>query len=328
WVPTVSPVPPAAGRSGARPLDRRSRRAREPARSPPRRAACGARPSVPGTRGRFPGGGRRPGRLRSGRGSAVLRRGGSSCRLDERREVAPQLRDRAEDAVLGGAGPDPEGLSDLRDRTSLEVPQDERRPLHGVQVSQRSGNSSLDFRGEYHPLRPGAAGRYLQLFSLGGLRLGLPGDPASQEVHGAVGRDPVKPGRELGLPREAFEASVGFEESLLDHVFGVLLVSGHPECQSEDIPAVPLHQALEGLPITRPGSRDRGRVGSFHSCYLDGGEGRRLGEILDFGFQISDWNAGTYGEMGRPPRTAARVVAPPGARRRTRTASRGPYSRM
>jgi len=59
----------------------------------------------------------------------------------------------------------------------------------------------------------------------------------------------------MGPLLEPVQAAVGLQEGLLDHVFGVVLVSCHTIGQAKDVAAVALHETAERVGVPGPGLR-------------------------------------------------------------------------
>jgi hypothetical protein len=88
--------------------------------------------------------------------------------------------------------------------------------------------------------------------------------PGPHQVKGGVHPDSVKPGAEVGAGFEPVQAPVGPQESLLHDLFGVLLVAGHPETQSEEAVAVTFYQHLESLLVSGAYLRHDGFIAPVH----------------------------------------------------------------
>src|ERR1043165_6877044 len=71
----------------------------------------------------------------------------------------------------------------------------------------------------------------------------------AEVVDGEVHDDPVQPGEEAGVAFKLVQVLVSLDESVLDHVQGVVLVTDHTKRQRVGAPVVPLEQRLERVAI-------------------------------------------------------------------------------
>src|SRR5256885_1095695 len=78
------------------------------------------------------------------------------------------------------------------------------------------------------------------------------------QIDRAVRRDAVQPRAEIGARLEPAELSIRAEKAFLDHIFGILLIAGHPERQPENTPAVPLDERAKRLAVALAGTGQDG----------------------------------------------------------------------
>ena len=99
----------------------------------------------------------------------------------------------------------------------------------------------------------------------------MPGLLGAHQIHRAVRDDPIEPRPEVRARLEPVELTIRFEKALLDHIFGILLIPGHPEGQPEHTPAVPFDEGAKRLTVALAGTGQDGcRLGRVHLIHLDG----------------------------------------------------------
>ena len=93
----------------------------------------------------------------------------------------------------------------------------------------------------------------------------------AHQIHRAVRDDAIQPGAEIRSRLEPAQLLDTREESFLHHIFGILLVPGHPERQPKDAPAVALDERAKRVAVTLAGTGQDGCCfGRVHLIHLDG----------------------------------------------------------
>src|SRR5438094_10441886 len=107
------------------------------------------------------------------------------------------------------------------------MPQRECGALERAQAAERFLHAPLNLRALREPLRarrPGSRHLHRRVEAVAA-RLIVARLFHSHHVHRTVRDDAIEPGAEIGARLEASELLVGAKETLLHHVFGILLVS-------------------------------------------------------------------------------------------------------
>ena len=84
------------------------------------------------------------------------------------------------------------------------------------------------------------------------------------QVQGGIRGDAIEPSRKAGSRLVILQLAVSPQKSILHDILGILLVSGHPESEAEDMPAVPLYEQPEGVAVARLRPFDSAAVVFFH----------------------------------------------------------------
>ena len=142
-----------------------------------------------------------------------------------------------------------------------------------AQRVERIRDAALNLGALRQPFRPRQVGRPCRCRLFERLRPGvlLPRLPAANRVDRAIGDDAIEPRAEVRACLEAAQVAVRLDQTVLNDVFGVLFVAGHPECQPERGPAMALDELAKGLAVALPGAGENGRnVARGHLVELDG----------------------------------------------------------
>jgi len=188
-------------------------------------------------------------------------------RVSQRLQRVAELLHGAKHAVLGGTRPEAERPADFVDRSPLVMPKRERGALERAECAERMLDTTADFGALREPLRVRCIrrwhiGRRFQRFAS---RLIVACLFRAHQIHRAVRDNPLQPGAEVRARLEAAELSIRAKKTLLNHVFGILFISRHPEGQPEHSPAVPLYERAKRVAVTLAGTgQDSCSFGRVH----------------------------------------------------------------
>jgi len=160
-----------------------------------------------------------------------------------------EFPDGAEDVLLRCVAPDPQCLGDLVDRAPFKMTEGKRGALEGIQSLEGPGDLPAGFlacrqalgarRGRGHDLGQGI--ERLRSFAIG------TASRRAQEIHGAVGDDPVEPRARVRTAFESTQVQVRAEKPFLHHFFGVLFVPRHAIGELVHTSALALDQGQKSL---------------------------------------------------------------------------------
>src|SRR5438270_12545140 len=90
---------------------------------------------------------------------------------------------------------------------------------------------------------------------------------APDKVQRIIRRDAIQPGRETGPCLVFLQLSISPQKGFLHHVLGVLFVSCHAKCETENGAAVLLNQQSKGVAVTRPRPLNLAAGFHFHPAF-------------------------------------------------------------
>src|SRR5207249_6188404 len=160
-----------------------------------------------------------------------------------------KLPHRAEDGVLRGIHLDAEGFSDLFDRHSFKVAQNESGALISAEALHGRGNLLAQLRADQQAvlLRFGSNHAvHLCVLRITAV-VAIHPTAGSQEVERAVDGDAMQPRSEICALFEAVQLSVRAQERLLHHIVGIVLISGHSIRHSKNRLAMTLDEQPESV---------------------------------------------------------------------------------
>src|SRR6266700_1942879 len=219
----------------------------------------------------------------------VLHLSGSFHRTHKWFKLLSEFLHRAEDAVLGRAGPQVQSLADLFNGPAFHVQHGEGHALGRRERSHGAGDLALHLRAQQQAIgsRPGcrqlhvitfrAVKAFHDLICVFCLHLRF---SRIQEVKRAIDRNPVEPCAEVRAKFKPLQALVSAKKRFLHNLLRVLLISGHAIHHAKDAAGMALHQDTKGVPVAGQYQRHYSCIGNFHSINLDRNWGKRLGVSL------------------------------------------------
>ena len=161
-------------------------------------------------------------------------------------------------------------FSNLFDRHSFEVAQDERRPFVSGQSLHRRGDLFAQLAAEKQTvlLRIGArCAAHLGLLRIAAV-VAIESAARAKEIERTVDGDPMQPRSEVRAFLESIELPVCAKERLLNHIVSVMFISCHSIRHAKNGTAVLFDEQPEGVGITGPRPAHGRYIGHLHPTRL------------------------------------------------------------